>query len=120
MSPHDTPCHHDENKVVATLADVLSRDRAGLTATRRRDMVSAVKRICEMAGTTPAGVAPEPGLPEGTLNNSSRRPFRQRQELFKSAKPSGCRAAACRSYRTLGPGRRQTPPSLGTPARGHR
>ena len=60
-------------------------------------------------------------IPKGYLGgeDSSRRPWHQRQELFKSAKPSGCRAAACRSYRILGPGRRQTPPSLGTPARGH-
>jgi integrase len=50
----------NENKVV-TLADVLAAvDRAGLTSTRQRDMVSAVNRVCEMAGTTPAGVPAEP------------------------------------------------------------
>ena len=59
----------NENKVVATLADVLGLlDQAGLTATRRRDMVSAVKRICAMAGTTPAGVPAEPPLLRGMLS----------------------------------------------------
>jgi integrase len=55
-----------ENRVVATLADVLAViDRAGLTGTRRRDMVSAVNRICEMAGTAPASMPAEPpGLRE--------------------------------------------------------
>jgi hypothetical protein len=50
----------NENKVVATLADVLgSLDKAGLATTRHRDMVSAVKRICAIAGTTPATVPAE-------------------------------------------------------------
>jgi integrase len=52
-----------ENRTVATLADVLGLlDPAGLTGTRRRDMVSAVKRICEMAGTTPPSVRAEPAV----------------------------------------------------------
>jgi hypothetical protein len=52
---------NNENKVATTLADVLSLlDRSTLTATRRRDMVSAVKRFCEMAGTAPASVPAEP------------------------------------------------------------
>ena len=51
----------NETQVVATLADVLGLlDQAGLTATRRRDMVSAVKRMCAMAGTTPVAVPTEP------------------------------------------------------------
>jgi integrase len=53
----------NENKVVTTLADVLAAvgDRAG-TRTRQRDMVSAVNRICEMAGMTPASVPAQPSL----------------------------------------------------------
>ena len=59
----------NENKVVATLADVLSLlDQAELTATRRRDMVSAVKRVCAMAGTPPASVPAEPPLLRGMLS----------------------------------------------------
>jgi hypothetical protein len=52
----------NQNKTIGTLADVLSLiDQTGLTGTRRRDMISAIKRICEMAGTTPACVCA--GLP---------------------------------------------------------
>jgi integrase len=58
----------NENKVVTTLADVLGPlDQAGLTATRHRDMVSAVKRICAMAGTTPAAVPADPTFVRGML-----------------------------------------------------
>ena len=43
----------NENRKVATLADVVGLiDQAGLAGTRRRDMISALKRICEMAGAT--------------------------------------------------------------------
>jgi hypothetical protein len=49
-----------ENRV-ATLADVLAVvEQAVPAGTRRRDMVSAVNRICEMAGTTPANIYAEP------------------------------------------------------------
>jgi integrase len=52
-----------EKRVVRTLADVLALlDEAGLTGTRRRDMVSAIKRLCAMAGTAPATVRAEPPL----------------------------------------------------------
>jgi integrase len=52
---------NNENKVATTLADVLSHfDRSGLIGTRRRDMISAIKRFCEMVGTIPAGVPAEP------------------------------------------------------------
>ena len=51
----------NENKTIGTLADVLSLiDQTGLTGTRRRDMISAIKRICEMAGTTPGSARAEP------------------------------------------------------------
>src|SRR5271166_154328 len=51
----------NENRTIGTLADVLDLiDQAGLTGTRRRDMMSAINRICEMAGTAPAGVCAEP------------------------------------------------------------
>ena len=43
------------------LADVLAVvEQAVPAGTRRRDMVSAVNRICEMAGTTPANMPAEP------------------------------------------------------------
>ena len=46
---------------VAMLADVLAVvEQAVPAGTRRRDMVSAVNRICEMAGTTPANMPAEP------------------------------------------------------------
>jgi hypothetical protein len=51
----------NENKAVKTLEDVLNLlDQSGLTGTRRRDMVSAVKGICEMFETMPAGVPAQP------------------------------------------------------------
>lgn len=51
----------NDNKVAVTLTDVLSLlERSGLTGTRRRDMISAVKRVCEMAGTMPASVPAQP------------------------------------------------------------
>ena len=112
----------NENKVVATLADVLGLlDQAGLTATRRRDMVSAVKRICAMAGTTPAGVPAEPPLLRGMLSRIRPAAHGISAKSYSNLeKPSGCRAPACRRCRSPGPGRRQTPPSVGTTARSHR
>src|SRR6478672_3367461 len=57
------------NRTVGTLADVLGHlDEAGLTGTRRRDMVSAVNRLCEMAGTTPASVRAEPSVLKDMLS----------------------------------------------------
>jgi integrase len=51
----------NENKIEMTLADVLSLlDESGLTGTRRRDMVSAIKRFCEMAGIMPASIPAKP------------------------------------------------------------
>ena len=96
-------------------------DRAGLTATRRRDMVSAVKRICEMAGTTPAGVAAEPALLRRML--SSIRPAAHGISAKSYSNLRSLLAATLQLagvIELLGPGRRQTPPSMGTPARGHR
>jgi hypothetical protein len=53
----------NENRVVTTLAELLVfLHGVSLTGTRRRDMVSAVNRVCEMAGTTPASVPAEPPL----------------------------------------------------------
>jgi len=50
-----------ENRTVGTLADVLGLlDQAGLTGARRRDMISAVNRLCEMAGTTPTTERADP------------------------------------------------------------
>jgi integrase len=53
----------NENRVVTTLADVLTAvDQAGLTSTRQRDMVSAVNRLCEMAGVAAPNVRAEPSV----------------------------------------------------------
>ena len=53
----------NENRTIGTLADVPGViDQAGLTGTRRRDMLSAINRICEMDGTTPASVRAEPAV----------------------------------------------------------
>jgi integrase len=58
----------NKNRTVGTLADVLGLlDEAGLTGTRRRDMVSAVNRLGEMAGTTPANVRAEPSVLQDML-----------------------------------------------------
>ena len=59
---------HQSGRITA-LDDVLRfLDTTSLGATRKRDMVSAVKRISEMAGTTPAGVAAEAPLLRGLLS----------------------------------------------------
>jgi integrase len=59
----------NENRSVGTLADVLAFiDQAGLTGTRRRDMVSAVKRLCEMADTAPASARAEPPVLKDMLS----------------------------------------------------
>jgi integrase len=80
MSPPGTPCHPglnapkerypvNDSKTVGTLADVLDLlDLAGLTGTRRRDLVSAVNRLCEMAGTAPATVRAEPSILKDKLS----------------------------------------------------
>jgi integrase len=49
------------NTVVTTMAELLAcLDHVTPPGIRRRDMVSAINRICEMAGTTPASVRAEP------------------------------------------------------------
>ncbi|HUW74688.1 MAG TPA: site-specific integrase [Methyloceanibacter sp.] len=54
---------------IKTLEDVLRlTGDAERNATRRRDMISAVKRLCEMAGTTPAGVLVEAPPLRGLLS----------------------------------------------------
>jgi hypothetical protein len=80
MSPPGTPCHLclnaprerypvNESKTVGTLADVLDLlDQAGVTGTRRRDMLSAVNRLCEMAGNAPASVRAKPSILKDMLS----------------------------------------------------
>jgi integrase len=79
MSSSDTPCHFglnapekrylmNKSKTVGTLADVLGLIDQAVTGTRRRDMLSAVNRICEMAGMTPASVRAEPSVLKGMLS----------------------------------------------------
>jgi hypothetical protein len=59
----------NERTTTGTLADVLGLiDEAGLPGTRRRDMVSAINRMCEMAGTTPASVRVEPAVLKDVLS----------------------------------------------------
>src|SRR5262245_64584263 len=68
MAPFGTRWHFastesgmNENKAVITLADVSSLvERLDVTGTRRRDMISAIKRISEMAGTMPASMPVQP------------------------------------------------------------
>jgi integrase len=51
----------NEDRMIRTLADLVNLvGQTGPTGTRRRDMVSAINRICEMAGTTPGSVRAEP------------------------------------------------------------
>jgi hypothetical protein len=53
----------NENKGVTTLAELLVfLERVTVPGTRLRDMVSAINRVCEMAGITPASVPAEPLL----------------------------------------------------------
>ncbi len=55
MNIHHTPS-------LATLADVSRKiECAELSGTRRRDMVSAIRRICEMAGCSPALLSTDVG-----------------------------------------------------------
>ena len=89
---------------ITTLEDVLRfLDRASLGATRKRDMVSAIKRICEMATTTPAGVPVEAPLLRGLLSqNSTCRARHHCQELLESEKSFVFGAPACRRSRSTG------------------
>jgi hypothetical protein len=102
-----------ENKV-GTLAGVLAvLEQSGVTGTRRRDMVSAIKRICEMAGTLPASVTTQPS---------------RLRELLSGIRPAahGVTAKSYSNLRSLlgaalqlagvidppRPGDRQTPPQM--------
>jgi hypothetical protein len=82
----------NQNKTIGTLADVLSLiDQTGLTGTRRRDMISAINRICEMAGTTPECMCAElPVLKEMLSRIGPAAQRGQRQELLEPKEPSGC------------------------------
>ena len=51
----------NEKTTITTLSDVLAfLDRGGVGGTRHRDMVSAIRRVCAMANSTPACVPAEP------------------------------------------------------------
>jgi len=59
----------NQNRTITTLADVRDVvDQAGLAGTRRRDMVSAINRICQMAGIVPAGARTELLVLRGMLS----------------------------------------------------
>ena len=113
--------NNNENAVVRTLADLLSLlDQSDLTGTRRRDMISAAKRICEMFETVPASVpAQPPRLRELLSSYSPGCSRRHRQELLESEKPFRCRASASRRHRPARPGQCQTPPGMATTAGSH-
>src|SRR5262245_10463456 len=80
MSLADTVCHPNVEQArerpkmneigkVETLADLLTLiERAGVAGTRQRDMVSAIRRICEMAAATPASVRAEPPVLRNLLS----------------------------------------------------
>src|SRR5262245_2199401 len=61
-------------------------DQAGLTGIRRRDMVSAIKRLCEMAGTTPASVRAEPS---------------RLKDMLSQIRPAGVSAKSYSNLRSL-------------------
>jgi hypothetical protein len=106
----------NENRTIGTLADVLDLiDQAGLTGTRRRDMISAINRVCEMAGTTPASVSAEPTVLKAMLSGIrpaahgvSAKSYSNLRSLFR------CRAPVGGRHRPVGPGSRHTPPAMGT------
>ena len=105
----------NQNRNVGTLADVPEViDQAGLTGTRRRDMLSSINRICEMAAVTPANVRAEPSVLRDLLSrDSSGRPRRQRQELLEPKKPVRCRPAVGGRHRSLRPGSAKRHPGWG-------
>src|SRR5262245_44230383 len=56
------------NSTPTTLADVLEIVAgADLPRTRRRDMICAIKRICEMAGAAPADLTTDPPTLRSTI-----------------------------------------------------
>jgi hypothetical protein len=133
MSPPGTPCHLclnaqkerypvNDSKTVGTLADVLDLlDLAGLTGTRRRDLVSAVNRLCEMAGTAPATVRAEPSILKDKLSRI--RPAAHGVSVKSYSNLKSLLGAALQLAGVIDPsgrpGERQTPPGMGTAARSH-
>ena len=56
-------------QTITSLADVLAEVEANaVTPTRRRDMISAIKRICTMAGMIPATVKADPATLRPMVN----------------------------------------------------
>jgi hypothetical protein len=111
----------NENKIEMTLADVLSLlDESGLTGTRRRDMVSAIKRFCEMAGIMPASVPAK--LPQLRELLSRIRPAAHGVSAKSYSNLRSLLAAALRLAGVvdpLRPGCRQSPPRMATAAGSH-
>ena len=107
-----------ENRTIDTLADVLGViDQAGLTGTRRRDMVSAINRICEMAGATPASVRAEPAVLKDMLSRI--RPAAHGVSAKSYSNLKSLFAAALQLAGVIDPsgrGSAKTSPGLGTAA----
>src|SRR5262245_2873353 len=129
MTPSDTNCHlkpnrpaaerhKNENRIVSTLADVLAvLDQTGLTGTRRRDMISAVKRLCGMAGSVPASVRAQPPVLKDMLSRI--RPAAHGVSAKSYSNLKSLLAAALELAGVIDPSGRG-PPGMGTAARGDR
>ena len=77
----------DKNKSLQTAEDALGLlDVASLNATLRRDMKSAVRRTCEMAGCTPRSLRLEaPVLKGDAAEDLPRRAWRELENMGKRA-----------------------------------
>ena len=106
----------NENKTIGTLADVLSLiDQAVPTGTRRRDMISAINRICEMAGSTPGSARAEPPVLKEMLSRI--RPAARGVSAKSYSNIRSLLAAALELAGVIDPsgrGRGNTPPAMGT------
>jgi hypothetical protein len=101
INQKEVPVDHN-NKQGKTLEDILAAiQEADLPPFQRRDITSAIKRICEMAGVAP--VCRSSGLEGGARQNPS------------------CRASpkACRCHRSRHAGVCPAGPGLGSPGPSH-
>ena len=111
---------HNNNKG-KTLEDVLGTvQKSDLPPFQRRDMTSAIKRICEMAGVAPATVPAEaPALRAMIAKIRPAAHGVSLENLGQSAQPIACGAAACRRHRSHGAGLRHAAPGLGSSGPSH-
>lgn len=105
---------------IKTLEDVLRlTGDAERNATRRRDMISAVKRLCEMAGTTPAGVLVEAPPLRGLLSRIRPAAHGISAKSYSNLRVSYCGAPADRHHQLNGARRSRPSPDLGAAVAGH-